>query len=138
MPGAKICARSALSPRGDGVVMATADGFRAAGEVPSAPSTPVERLSLWCGHFASRGPETLRTLAAQGEHFTNADELAAALGRKADRRSLEFRDRRFAQQWPDRNRRSDLTEPRHSFASKLFTVPKSASQQVQDSFSGVP
>jgi hypothetical protein len=30
-----------------------------------------------------------------------------------------------------------LTEPRHSFASKLFTVPKRASQQVPDSFSSV-
>jgi hypothetical protein len=66
----------------DGLVMATADGLRAAGEVPSAPSTPAERLSLWCGRLPSPALEMLRTLAAQGEHFMDADELAAALGKK--------------------------------------------------------
>jgi hypothetical protein len=66
----------------DGLVTATADGLRAAGEVPSAPSTPAERLSLWCGRLPSPALEMLRTLAAQGEHFMDADELAAALGKK--------------------------------------------------------
>jgi hypothetical protein len=66
----------------DGLVTATADGLRAAGEVPPAPSTPAERLSLWCGRLASPALEMLRTLAAQGEHFMDADELAAALGKK--------------------------------------------------------
>jgi hypothetical protein len=37
--------------KSDGLVMATADGLRAAGEVPSAPSTPAERLS--CGVAAA-------------------------------------------------------------------------------------
>jgi hypothetical protein len=46
--------------------MPTADGLRAAGEVPSAPSTPAERLSLRCRRSPSRGPEMLRTLAAKG------------------------------------------------------------------------
>jgi len=67
---------------GDGLVMATADGLRAASEVPSAPSTPAERLSLWCGRLPSPAPEMLRTLAAQGERFMDADELVAALGKK--------------------------------------------------------
>ena len=62
--------------------MATADGLRAAGEAPPAPSTPAERLSLWCGRLPSPGPEVLRTLAARGERFIDADELAAALGKK--------------------------------------------------------
>jgi hypothetical protein len=81
IPGAKICARSAMSPS-DGLVMATADGLRAAGEVPSPPSTPAERLSLWYGRLPSPALEMLRTLAAQGEHFMDADELAAPLGKK--------------------------------------------------------
>ena len=66
----------------DGVVMATADSLRAAREVPSAPSTPAERLSLWCGRLPFSDPQILRTLAAQGEQFMDADELAAALGKK--------------------------------------------------------
>jgi hypothetical protein len=66
----------------DGLVTATADGLRAAGEVPPAPSTPAERLSLWCGRLPSLALEILRTLAAQREHFMDADELAAALGKK--------------------------------------------------------
>ena len=66
----------------DGLVMPTADGLRAAGEVPSAPSTPAERPSLWCGRLPSPALEMLRTLAAQGEHFMDADELAAPLGKK--------------------------------------------------------
>jgi hypothetical protein len=40
----------------DGLVTATADGLRAAGEVPPAPSTPAERLSLWCGRLPSPAP----------------------------------------------------------------------------------
>lgn len=66
----------------DGLVTATADGLRAAGEVPPAPSTLAERLSLWCGRLPSPALEMLRTLATQGEHFMDADELAAALGKK--------------------------------------------------------
>ena len=66
----------------DGLVTATADALRAAGEVPPAPSTRAERLSLWCGRLPSPALEMLRTLAAQGERFMDADELAAALGKK--------------------------------------------------------
>jgi hypothetical protein len=102
-PGARICARSVYVAESDGLVMATADGLRAAGEVPSAPSTPAERLSLWCGRLPSRGPEMLRTLAPRAS--TSWMSLLRTR-QKADRRSLEFRDRRPARQWPDRNRRS--------------------------------
>jgi len=66
----------------DGLVTATADGLRAASKVPSALCTPAERLSLWCGGLPSPALEMLRTLAAQGEQFMDADELAAALGKK--------------------------------------------------------
>ena len=63
-------------------MIATAGGLEAAGEVPSAPSTPAERLALWCGRLPSPAPEILRTLAAQGERYIDAEELAAALGKK--------------------------------------------------------
>jgi hypothetical protein len=49
----------------DGLVTATTDGLRAAGEVPPAPSTPAERLSLWCGRWPSPAIEMLRWRAAQ-------------------------------------------------------------------------
>ena len=62
--------------------MATVDGLRAAGEVPPVLSTPAERLPLWCGRPPSPAIEMLRWRAAQGEHFMDADELAAALGKK--------------------------------------------------------
>ena len=64
------------------LVIATAGGLEAAGEVPPMPSTPAERLALWCGRLPSPAPEILRTLAAQGERYMDADELAAALGKK--------------------------------------------------------
>jgi uncharacterized protein len=57
-------------------------GLKAAGEVPPAPSTPAERLALWCGRLPSPAPEMLRTLAAQGERYIDAEELAAAMGKK--------------------------------------------------------
>jgi hypothetical protein len=66
----------------NGLVTATAVGLETAGEVPAAPSTPAERLSLWCGRLPSPAPEMLRTLAAQGGRYMDADELAAALGKK--------------------------------------------------------
>jgi hypothetical protein len=46
----------------DGLVTPIADGLKAAGEVPSAPSTPAERLALWCARLPAPAPEILRTL----------------------------------------------------------------------------
>jgi uncharacterized protein len=66
----------------DGLITATAEGMKAAGEVPPAPSTPAERLALWCDRLPSPAPEMLRTLAARGEAYTDAEELASALGKK--------------------------------------------------------
>lgn len=66
----------------NGLVAPTADGLKAAGEVPPAPSTPAERLALWCDRLPSPAPEMLRILAARGERYVDADELAAALGKK--------------------------------------------------------
>jgi hypothetical protein len=57
-------------------------GRKAAGEAPPAPSTPAERLALWCDRLPSPAPEMLRTLAAQGERYMEADELAATIGKK--------------------------------------------------------
>jgi hypothetical protein len=56
--------------------------LKTAGKVPSAPSTPAERLALWCDRLPSPAPEMLRTLAAQGERYMDAAELAAVLGKK--------------------------------------------------------
>jgi len=64
------------------LVGASAAGMNTAGEVPPAPSSPEERLALWCTRLPSPAPEMLRSLAAQGEHYTEATELAAALGKK--------------------------------------------------------
>ena len=64
------------------LVMATARGLKSAGEVPPAPTTPAERLTLWCGRLPSPAPEILRALAAQGERYVAADALAAMLGKK--------------------------------------------------------
>ncbi len=62
--------------------MPTPGGLKAAGEVPAAPSTPAEGLSLWCDRLPSPAPEILRTLAARGDRYMDADELAATLGKK--------------------------------------------------------
>jgi len=64
------------------LVATTPAGLAAAGEVPPQPSTPAERLALWCSRLPSPAPEMLRALAARGEHYTDAAELAAALGKK--------------------------------------------------------
>ena len=37
---------------------------------------------MWCDRLPSPAPEMLRTLAAQGERYMDADELAATLGKK--------------------------------------------------------
>jgi hypothetical protein len=64
------------------LVAATAIGLAAAGEVPPAPSTPAERLALWCERLPSPAPEMLRALAAQGERYVAPGALADALGKK--------------------------------------------------------
>jgi hypothetical protein len=71
--------------------------LKAAGEVPPAPSTPAERLALWCDRLPSPAPEMLRTLAAQGELYMEADESRGRARQETERRSLEFRYRRLAQ-----------------------------------------
>lgn len=63
-------------------VAISSKGLDAVGEVPPAPSTPAERLALWCGRLPSPAPEMLRSLAAHGERYTETAELAAALGKK--------------------------------------------------------
>ena len=65
-----------------GFVSATTAGMTVAGAVPPAPSTPEERLALWCARLPSPAPEMLRALAAAGERYTDTAELAAALAKK--------------------------------------------------------
>ena len=64
------------------LVAASSAGLDAAGEVPSAPSTPGERLVMWCERLPSPAPEMLRSLASHGGRYIEAAELAAALGKK--------------------------------------------------------
>ena len=66
----------------NGLVTATLSGLKAAGEVPPAPSTPAERLALWCDRLPAPAPEMLRSLSAHGERYMGADELAAMLDKK--------------------------------------------------------
>ncbi|MGC2523743.1 MAG: hypothetical protein WA417_14080, partial [Stellaceae bacterium] len=70
------------SGSGTGLVEVTPAGLAAAGEVPAAPSTPAERLDLWCARLPAPAPEMLRTLVAQSTRYMDAGELAAALGKK--------------------------------------------------------
>jgi hypothetical protein len=64
------------------LVSASPMGLGAAGEVPPAPSTPTERLTLWCERLPSPAPEMLRSLVAQGDRYTEPADLAAILGKK--------------------------------------------------------
>jgi hypothetical protein len=70
------------SGSGTSLVEITPAGLAAAGEVPATPSTPAERLDLWCSRLPAPAPEMLRTLVAQGGRSMDAGELAAALGKK--------------------------------------------------------
>ena len=70
------------SGSGTSLVEITPAGLAAAGEVPASPSTPAERLDLWCSQLPAPAPEMLRTLVAQGGRYMDAGELAAALGKK--------------------------------------------------------
>ena len=65
------------------LVAITPAGLTTAGEVPSSPSTPAERLAMWCARLPAPAPEMLRTLVARGGHYMDAGALAGALGKKA-------------------------------------------------------
>ena len=80
--GRKQLRQSGYVDENNNLVGVTKAGLKAAGKVPLAPSTPAERLALWCERLPAPAPEILRTLAAQGEHSMSADELAAVLGKK--------------------------------------------------------
>jgi hypothetical protein len=80
--GRKSLRESGYIEEANDLLSATSGGLKAAGEVPPAPSTPAERLALWCDRLPSPAPEMLRTLAAQGERYMDATELAAVLGKK--------------------------------------------------------
>jgi hypothetical protein len=80
--GRKSLREAAYVAESNGLMVATPAGLQAAGTVPPAPSTPTERLALWCDRLPAPAPEMLRTLAAQGAQYMDADELAAVLGKK--------------------------------------------------------
>ncbi|HEU5275299.1 MAG TPA: hypothetical protein VFU97_16670 [Xanthobacteraceae bacterium] len=64
------------------LVTVSVAGMKAVGEVPPTPSSPDERLALWCARLPSPAPEMLRALAAQGERYMETTDLAVALGKK--------------------------------------------------------
>ncbi|MGE3284376.1 MAG: hypothetical protein AB7O13_25940 [Alphaproteobacteria bacterium] len=80
--GRKQLRQSGYVDETNNLVGVTKAGMKAAGTVPPAPSTPAERLALWCERLPTPAPEILRTLAAQGKQSMSADKLAAALGKK--------------------------------------------------------
>jgi hypothetical protein len=80
--GRKSLRESGYIEEANDLLSASPIGLKAVGEVPPAPSTPAERLALWCDRLPSPAPEMLRTLAAQGERYMDAAELAAVLGKK--------------------------------------------------------
>jgi hypothetical protein len=80
--GRKQLRQSGYVDEDKNLVGATKAGLKAAGTVPPAPSTPAERLALWCERLPAPAPDILRTLAAQGDRSMPVDELAAALGKK--------------------------------------------------------
>jgi hypothetical protein len=80
--GRKSLRESGYIEEANDLLSVTPTGLNAAGEVPPAPSTPAERLAMWCDRLPSPAPEMLRTLAAQGEHYISVEELAAAIGKK--------------------------------------------------------
>jgi hypothetical protein len=68
MPGARNCGRPIRCREGRSG-HGTAEGLRAAGEVPPAPSTPAERLAMWCDRLRPRHPRCWRTLG--GGHWNS-------------------------------------------------------------------
>ena len=72
--GRKSLRESGYIEEANDLLSATSGGLKAAGEVPPAPSTPAERLALWCDRLPSPAPEMLRTLAAQGERYMTSTE----------------------------------------------------------------
>jgi hypothetical protein len=64
------------------IVSITQAGLEEAGEVPESPSTPEERLTMWCARLPSPAPDMLRRLAKNGSSFMEVGALADAIGRK--------------------------------------------------------
>jgi hypothetical protein len=80
--GRKELRDRAFVEEGDDCVAISDLGLGEAGEQAPAPSSPAERLDLWCARLPSPAPQMLRYLAAQGPRFVAADELAQALAKK--------------------------------------------------------
>jgi hypothetical protein len=76
--GRKSLRESGYIEETNDLLSATAAGLEAAGEVPPAPA---ECLAMWCHRLPSPAPEMLRALAARGERYVDAEELAAMLGK---------------------------------------------------------
>jgi hypothetical protein len=79
--GRKSLRESGYIEEANDLLLATSAGLKAAGEVPSVPSAPSTPAGL-VRSLPTPAPEMLRALAAQGERYMDADELASALGKK--------------------------------------------------------
>src|SRR6202022_975529 len=80
--------RAAYEMEANDLLSATPMGLKAAGAVPPAPSTPAERLALWCDRLPSPAPEMLRTLAAQGERYMTSTETPCRRASAVSRASV--------------------------------------------------
>jgi hypothetical protein len=124
-PGRKDLRALSYVTESDGLVMATADGLRAAGRSAVAAFHTGRAAFLWCGPLPSPALEMLRTLAAQGEHFMDADELAAPLGKKPTGSHWNS-GITVLRNMADRNRRSTL--PNHDTLSRVNCLPYRSAQ----------
>ena len=88
----------------DGLVTPTPEGLNAAGEVPAAPSTPAERLALWCERLPAPATRDVAHTRRSGRALYGCRGTSERSRQEADRRTLEFRDCDIAQQRADRNR----------------------------------
>ena len=90
--GRKHLRQSGYVEENNNLVGVTKAGLKAAGTVPLAPSTPAQRLALWCERLPAPAPRS----GAGSQHSSgcsmSADELAAGLF-QAEWRALEFRYR---------------------------------------------
>src|SRR5271154_4012327 len=80
------------------LVEITPAGLTAAGEVPPAPSTPAERLALWCDRLPVAGARDAAQPGLGRRALHGCRRARGGVRQKAERGPLEFRDRGVAQQ----------------------------------------
>ena len=85
------------------LVTASPTGLHTAGEVPPAPSTPAERLALWCERLPSPAPEdTAQPRRPRRTLHGNRRSSLSSSARRSNWRPLEQRPCHAAEQWAGR------------------------------------